>query len=221
MNMPFTPEQFFDVFGRYNAAVWPAQLLLVAMALAVVVLVIRGRVTEGRWVSLALALLWAWMALAYHFAFFASINPMAWAFAVMSLLAALWFVWTGVVQQRLHFGLRNDARGWLGGALIVFALLVYPAWGWLIGHRYPEIPTFGLPCPTTIFTIGVLLLAQGRAPASVFLVPVLWSLVGSSAAFALGVYQDLGLLVAGAIGLVAATHQGPFATDSARSARPA
>ena len=34
-------------------------------------------------------------------------------------------------------------------------------------------------------------------PRSVFVVPLLWAVVGSTAAFQLGVLQDLGLLVAG------------------------
>lgn len=38
---------------------------------------------------------------------------------------------------------------------------------------------------------------------SVFVVPILWSIVGTTAAFALGVYQDLGLRVAGLIALLA------------------
>ena len=33
MNLPFTAEQFFDVFRRYNESVWPAQLALNAIAL--------------------------------------------------------------------------------------------------------------------------------------------------------------------------------------------
>ena len=88
---------------------------------------------------------------------------------------------------------------------VLFALLVYPLLGWAMGHRYPEVPTFGLPCPTTIFTIGTLLFARGAVPRSLLVVPVLWSAVGSSAAFTLGVYQDLGLLVAGVVAVMAMT----------------
>lgn len=32
MQLPFTTEQFFDVFRAYNTAVWPAQLVLVVLA---------------------------------------------------------------------------------------------------------------------------------------------------------------------------------------------
>ena len=106
-------------------------------------------------------------------------------------------------QRRLQFALHGGVRAWVGGTLVLFALVVYPLVGHLLGHRYPAVPTFGLPCPTTIFTIGVLLFATAPVPRSVFVVPGLWAAVGSTAAFALGVYQDLGLLVAGGVAVVA------------------
>ena len=205
MDLPFTKGEFFALFGRYNVDVWPAQVALQVMALAVLALVWRGRPSHGRWVAGALALLWAWMAVAYHFAYFTAINPAAWAFGAVSLLGALLLAWIGVVRGRLEFARRGDLRGWTGGALVLFALLVYPLLGWAMGHRYPEVPTFGLPCPTTIFTIGTLLFARGAVPRSLLVVPVLWSAVGSSAAFTLGVYQDLGLLVAGVVAVMAMT----------------
>ncbi|HSB34572.1 MAG TPA: DUF6064 family protein, partial [Nitrospirota bacterium] len=60
------------------------------------------------------------------------------------------------------------------------------------------------PCPTTIFTIGVLLFAAAPVPRSVFIIPVLWAAVASAAAFQFGVLQDLGLLPAGLAGIAAA-----------------
>lgn len=80
---------------------------------------------------------------------------------------------------------------------MAFALVVYPALGVLVGHRYPASPTFGLPCPTTIFTVSVLLLTASDTPRWVYVAPVVWSVIGASAAFILGVYQDLGLVVSG------------------------
>jgi hypothetical protein len=62
------------------------------------------------------------------------------------------------------------------------------------------MPTFGLPCPTTIFTIGTLCLLRTPFPRHVLGAPFLWAAIGSQAAFLLGVYQDLGLLAAGLIG---------------------
>ena len=200
--MPFNTQQFFEVFARYNVAVWPAQLVLNAFAVLALLLVFRGRPSDGRWVCAILASLWAWMAVAYHFAFFAAINPAAWVFGGVFLTGAIWLAWVGCVQGRLQFAPRCGWRGWSGVSLILFSLLVYPALSWALGHRYPASPSFGLPCPTTIFTLGVLTFAKAPVPLSVHVVPMLWAAVGSTAAVALGVYQDLGLLIAGGLSLV-------------------
>ena len=61
---------------------------------------------------------------------------------------------------------------------------------------------FGAPCPVTIFTIGLLWLARPPVRWFLIVVPVLWATVGSSAAFSLGIREDLGLLVAGLSGLI-------------------
>ena len=85
---------------------------------------------------------------------------------------------------------------------MIFAWFIYPAWTYLAGHRYPAFPTFGLPCPTTLFTIGLLAFLVKPYPRSAFVVPVLWCFVGAQAAFAFDVSADLGLIVAGVLGVV-------------------
>jgi hypothetical protein len=198
--LPFTSDQFFNVFGAYNEAVWPMQFVLLALALLALAFVAIPRAWSGRAVSAVLAALWTWLALAYHVAFFASINPLAYVFAAVSGAGALAFVWHGVVMRRLQFRLARSARTAAGVALVAFALVAYPAWALYGGHSYPAMPTFGLPCPTTLFTIGVLAFLVPPYPRSVLVVPILWCLVGVQAAFLLAVPQDLGLLVAAAVG---------------------
>jgi hypothetical protein len=51
MNLPFTQEQFFEIFPAYNVAVWPAQFVLNVLAIAMVVLVLRAPERAGRLVS--------------------------------------------------------------------------------------------------------------------------------------------------------------------------
>jgi hypothetical protein len=43
----FTREQFFDVFWQYHEAVWPAQVVLACLAIAIVVLLLRLRPWSG------------------------------------------------------------------------------------------------------------------------------------------------------------------------------
>ena len=119
MRLPFTPDEFFDVFRRYNEATWPAQWGLVALAIIVV-----------------------------------------------------------------------------GAALIAYAIIIYPALGYHWGHRYPANPTFGVPCPTTIFALGLIVWASRSIPRRLAIVPLAWAVVGTSAALNLGVLEDFGLLAA-------------------------
>ena len=207
MQLPFTTDQFHDVFRAYNETVWPAQLVLLALALLALACVAVPRRWSGAVVSAVFATLWLWMALAYHLAFFAAINPLAYAFAAVSGAGGLVFLWEGLIKQRLEFRLSADGRGITGVALVLFALVVYPSWLLYAGHRYPALPTFGLPCPTTIFTIGMLAFLRRPHPRSPLVAPVAWCLVGGQAAFLLGVPQDLGLLGA-ALGAVLLAREG-------------
>jgi hypothetical protein len=218
MQLPFTIEQFYSVFREYNTAVWPAQVFLLGLALIALALVAVPRRGCGVAISAILGLLWAWLGLAYHLAFFTAINPGAYVFAGLSLAGAGVFLWQGVLRRRLEFRMAARARTGVGLALVVFALAVYPAWSYYAGHHYPATPTFGLPCPTAIFSVGVLAFLVKPYPRSVVVVPVLWCLVGVQAAFVLGVPQDLGLGAAGVVGIVLLARSGvPAAIARART----
>ena len=131
MQLPFTREQFRDLFVAYNQTLWP--------------------VVVARWTASA-------------------------------LIAAL----------RLSRRHRHDHRS------------------------QARIPTFGLPCPTTIFTAGVLMLATPRAP-GLSIVPVIWSAIGGSAAFLLGVPADIGLPIAGIALAIFSTRR--IASEPVRAGR--
>ncbi|MFP5383594.1 MAG: DUF6064 family protein [Gammaproteobacteria bacterium] len=201
MNLPFSPSQFFQVFATYNQSVWPAQYVLLLLAVATVVLVLRAPNRAGVFAAATLTILWAWMGVAYHLAFFWSINPVAPAFAVIALAASAAFVWQGWVKRGLQFEAGWPPQKTIGLAFIAFALVGYPLAGEMLGHRYPAVPTFGLPCPTTIFTLGVLLMATPAPSRLQVIAPLLWALIGTTAAFALGVVQDLALIAAAVAGL--------------------
>lgn len=202
MRVPFTIEQFFGVFAEYNTALWPSQVFLIALGLRAIALIFVPNRWSGVGISAILALLWAWLALAYHLAYFTAINPLAYVFSGISLAGALLFTWHGVIRRRLQFKWASGPRSAIGATLIVFAFIAYPAWSHYAGHRYPAFPTFGLPCPTTIFTIGILAFLVAPYPRSPFVVPVFWCFVGAQAAVLLGVPQDFGLVIAGLFGIV-------------------
>lgn len=98
----------------------------------------------------------------------------------------------GLVRRRLSFGAVAGLPRWFGIGLPLFAL-AYPVLSVFTGHMYPASPTFGVPCPTVIFTAGALLMCR-RPPLVVALIPILWSLVGGFAAVQFGVAADYVLL---------------------------
>ena len=194
MDLPFTTQQFFDVFEAYNNAVWPAQPIFIGCAIAAVLSAFAGMRWWPRFAGFLMAALWAWMAFAYHLAFFAQINRAAIAFAALflveSFLLAFW-------SARLAVPLDVPPPSRVVAAILfTYAFIGYPALQLAIGHQYPEASTFGLPCPTTIFTFGVFVLLAGSVPLWLFAIPLFWAVVGTVGAVALQIPEDFGLIVA-------------------------
>jgi hypothetical protein len=196
LKLPFTVPQFLDVFAAYNTAIWPAQVPLYALGIAAAVVAAIGPRWGGRAVAWTLAFYWVWMGALYHLVFFRAINPVAALFGVLFIAQGA-LLGLAAARGWLSFGPPRGWSGIVGALLIAYALAVYPVLGSLAGHGYPRAPLFGVaPCPTTIFTFGVLLWARSRVPAVLLVIPFLWGLVGFSAALSLGIAEDFGLLVA-------------------------
>jgi hypothetical protein len=72
----------------------------------------------------------------------------------------------------------------------------------------PEATVLGVPCPTAIFTFGLLFWTVRPIPRHLLVIPLLWALTGSTAVFLFGVLQDLGLLISGLLGLLLLRRDG-------------
>ena len=188
---------------------WPVVLLLWIVTAALTFFFLACGVAATTMNALT-AFHWAWAGIAYHAAFFTWINPAAWIFAVGFLAQALACIWFGVIRRRLVFDQGKTPRHLLAAMFMVYSL-AYPLLVFAAGHEFPRAPVFGVPCPTALFTAGVLLSAAPPVPRSVFLVPIVWSLVGGSAAWLLGITPDLMLFAAAACLLVYAAAPGLLA----------
>jgi uncharacterized protein DUF6064 len=201
MNAPFTTEQFFDVFAHYNAGIWPAQYVLIALGVAVAIALFVDLRSSTVALSI-LAFLWLWMGLVYFAGFFAVINPAAHIFAIAFVVEALLLMWASVTS--IAAAEPSQPQRMVAAALFAYALVIYPLLGFVQGQRYPASITFGLPCPTVIFTFGVLALLLHSMRPAVFIIPMLWAALGTVAALQLGVLQDFGLPIAAAATLLLA-----------------
>lgn len=202
--MPFTREQFFELFGVYNSAVGLNLLVLYAAALAALTLLYRRNDKASRATFAVLAFFWLWMGIIYHWMYFTRINPAAWGFGAFFVAEGLLFGFAALRGWKIRLSPASTRRGVFQIACFVFALLIYPMIGFALGHGYPTGPAFGLPCPTTIFTFGLLsaVTESRKRIVAISVVPFMWAAIGTSAATLFGVYQDLALAAA-ALGLIA------------------
>ncbi len=220
MSPPFTIEEFLQVFHDYNLAIWPAQVFAYALGLLALVAAFSRRAGATRLAFAALAVLWAFVGIGYHLMFFARINPLAPVFAGFFVLQAILFVLAAIWPGDLRLAAAPTLRWVLGMAAIIYAMAIYPVLGIWAGHGGMAGPMFGVaPCPTTIFTLGTLMMTRGKSVVWLSVIPVLWSLVGLAAALQLGIPEDLGLPVAGAV-LIAVLAATAVQARSARDLAP-
>lgn len=174
---------------------------------AAVYLAVKRAGYSDRVISGVLSLTWIWVGAAYHITYFSSINKAAYLFGALFIVQGLIFLAYGVLRHGIEFRQGSASYRFAGWALILYAMLVYPVLGYFQGHWFPQSPVFGVaPCPVTIFTFGLLLLAE-KAPRPMVVIPFLWSVVGFSAALTMGIREDIGLLVAGLAGTVMIAFQ--------------
>ena len=199
MKLPFDSNDFFNVFGSYNEAIWPLQILAYLLSLSWLFLFFKKHKHTARAAFYLLSFLWLVNGVGYHLLHFSAINKAAYVFGGLFVAQALLFAWKAR-KMPSSLSAISPARKTAALILIAYAIFFYSLLGYFSGHQYPKVPICGVaPCPTTIFTFGVLLLAADRLKWYVYLIPLLWALVGTSAAFSLGVREDFGLAAAAII----------------------
>ena len=203
MRIPFSTDDFLAVFERYNSEVWPVQLFFYALAIMAVVSLMIKFEKGSQMVNQLLSALWLWMGIVYHIKYFSSINPAAYLFGGMFIIQGLIFAYLSVDKTKLEYKFDlTTIHGIVGIGFIFYGMVLYPILNHLSGITFPASPTLELPCPTTIFTFGLLLMATEKIPWYVFIIPFLWSLIGFSAASNVSIEQDLVLAITGFVSVV-------------------
>lgn len=166
----FSPRTYYRLFELYNAAIWPAHVLALALGVAILALIHRGGAGTPRWTLTILAGCWIFVGWAFHWNRYATINWAATYAAAgfgLEALLLLWAAW----RWRLSLTPRTS----LSLGVIVFALVAQPLIGPLFGRDWAQIELFGVsPDPTAIATLGVLALIGGRAVWTLWIIPLIW-----------------------------------------------
>lgn len=202
----FSLETYYRLFERYNAAIWPGQIVALALGAAIGAFLRRAEPGWGRLIAAILAAYWLWIAIAFHATRYATIHRGAVYFAWAFGLEALILLWAGVLRGGLTFERRRNAVGRAGLAIFLFAVLVQPLIGLLFGRGWAQIEIFGVaPDPTAVGTLGILLFAAGRLRWELIAVPALWCAFSGATLLAMGTPAGWVMLAAGAVFLMGST----------------
>jgi hypothetical protein len=206
----FSPAIYWRLFESLNRQAWPFAVALLVAGVGLgwwwartaawthtgsarnLTLAHAG---SARGATTLMALAWLWVAWAFFWQRFASINTAAEVFAWMFLGQAL-----GLVGLALSPGLRwasvRHGRVWVGWALGVWALIGHPTLAWVFGRPGTQAEWFGLaPDPTAIGALALLLLLDAPSPMprvlwrALWILPLVWCAITGLTLWTLGEAQ--------------------------------
>ncbi len=172
----FSPRVYYRLLELHNRELWPAQLLTLATGAVMLGLLWQPRPRGQRVLFAMLGALWIWIAWAFFFERYATINWAAVYVAPVFALQGLLLI--GFGAARPHLVLRRDTAG-----LCVFAvtLLSYPLIAPLLGRSWLAAESFGMmPDPTAVATLAVLTMTAGRVRWLLMVVPALWCAISGA-----------------------------------------
>ncbi len=196
----FSPRTYYRLFALYNEALWPAHVVTAALGALCLALARRGGALGTRAVLVILAALWLWIAWAFHAERFATINWAATYYALAFALQAALLLWFALVRP--PDGTR--AASPVAFAIALFAVLLQPAIGPLLGRDWHQAEVFGLaPDPTAVATLALLAM-QARTPRLLMIIPTLWCIMTGLTLWTMEAPDALVTPLAGALALLAA-----------------
>ena len=183
----FSERVYYRLFELQNQALWPAQILTLALGSLVLALLARRPAAAGRVAPAILAAVWLWLAWAFFWRSYATINWAAAYAAPAAALQGLILLWLGTLRGSLRF----DAAAGMAraGALVLLAgaVRLYPLLAPSIGRAWQSAELFGIaPDPTALATLAALALASGPARWAAAILPALWCAISGLTLVAIG-----------------------------------
>jgi hypothetical protein len=195
-----------SILQLYNTGIFPMQVVSLIVAIALTCLVSARPGTKASIMMKGyLSFTYAWIVGVYYLLFGQS------SFSIGRLINSVLFSLVAVAFAadifvgRTEFGLpKEKGKRYITFTLVVLALVVYPLLDWALGHPYPEVLMFGVvPCPTIIFSIGLLAAAAPKVDKTVYILLLLPGLgFGISGPILFDFFVDFLLLGVGIYGLV-------------------
>jgi hypothetical protein len=197
--LSFNLEEFLTVLERYNTDIWPLQIIAYILGIIILFLSLKRNKYSNQVIFAILAFFWFWNGIVFCPFYWAPTYKYAYLFGAFCIIQGFLFLF-GVFKPNISFGHFSNFHTIVGILFIVYSMAGYQIFGYFLGHIYPKFFPFGLvPCPTTIFTFGIFLMTSKKFPKVYLLIPLIVSIAGFLAVYR-GVYEDIGLIIAGLTG---------------------
>lgn len=184
----FSPRVYWRMFELHNQSVWPLQILALLLGAAILVWVVRPHPWSSRAIVAILAVAWMWVAWAFLWSRYSTINWAAAYVAPAFGFQALLLGWFAGVRGHVHFEVSRSVSGATGFMLLLYALILHPFLAKFAGRPFAAAEVFGIaPDPTAIATLGLITMASGRGWVRLLLiVPLAWCLVSWATLYTMG-----------------------------------
>jgi len=199
--LSFSTEDFLVALETYNLAIWPIQVFtyfLIALALFVL---FKPSNYSVKIVLAVLSMFWLFNGIVFCFIFWSPSHLFGYIFGILCVIQGFLFLYSIKVSD-MTIGSPDKTYTLIGLLFVFYAIIGYQIIGYFLGHIYPKFFPAGLvPCPTTIFTFGIFLIIHNKTPLQYYIIPLIISLGGFLAAYN-GIYEDIGLIIAGVLGTI-------------------
>jgi hypothetical protein len=204
----FSPRTYYRLFELHNAAWWPVHVVAVAGGVAIVVLARRGGPAAGRAVAAMLAVAWAWVAWAFLWQRYATINWAAPWLAAAFVVQAVLFGIFAIRPSGLALASARASLVHTGLAVAACGVLAYPLVAIALGRGIAAAEVFGMaPDPTVLATLGILVLAAPAARLALLPIPLAWCAMTGATLWTMGSPEWWLLPAAAVLSVAAAIRQ--------------
>jgi hypothetical protein len=198
----FSPQVYYRLFELNNRALWPAHLLTGGFGVAVLHRLFRRPDGWDRPIWTILGALWIWLAWAFFWERYATINWAAGYVAPFIAAEGLLLIAIGVLAQPSRYGSVRQPGVQAAVGLFAGALVLYPLLAAVLGRPWLAAEIFGIaPDPTSVATLALLALAEGRIRGLAMIIPALWCAISAATLWTMGA-PDFFIPVAGALAAV-------------------
>jgi len=171
----FSPDAYFRLYELSNLLLWPFHIPLIILSLIALYMLRLRHLLVQKALLVWLAIIWLFVGFWFLRTFYSQINtlahPLSYLFFCQAALLVLSVFITRTVEQESHVTIRTIS-GWV---IILYAYFIHPVTAIYWDRSFTGIEIFAVaPDPTSIGTLGFLMLLRTRGYLYLMIIPCIW-----------------------------------------------